>query len=77
MELRSVFQKLKPIKILRANDPLIQVLEGSEIEEAILSAFASVTVMDGSKIVDIIHTHRLNSITMFMYYVYLMLVINY
>ena len=44
MPIEECFSKVKAY--LRANDPLIQVLEGSEIEDAILSAFASVTPSD-------------------------------
>ena len=44
MPIEECFSKVKAY--LRANDPLIQVLEGSEIEDAILSAFASVAPSD-------------------------------
>ena len=43
MPIEECFSKVKDV---RANDPLIQVLEGSEIEEAILSAFVSVIPTD-------------------------------
>ena len=44
MPTEECFSKVKAY--LRANDPLIQILNGSEIEDAILSAFASVTPSD-------------------------------
>ena len=44
MPIEECFSKVKAY--LGANDPLIQILDDSEIEDAILSAFASVTLSD-------------------------------
>lgn len=44
MPIEECFSNVKGY--LRANDPLIQILDESEIEEAILSAFANITPSD-------------------------------